>query len=185
MELRETRDKLGQAYYALQRMGDTENAKDKFRYNLSDFLTAARSVLDFMSKECKSNMRGKHRSVAGFDQWRGVKVEKLKSSRAGKILFEQRDITVHQRTVPLAVNVKLGITLTLPNPVVSVVVHDKEGREISRSGTGSLIRQQDPPPILEYKYYFEGVENLDVLTICRDYIQELKRLISECETKFD
>ena len=56
-----TRQKLDEAHYFFEKMKESVEENNVFGYNLSAFLTAARSVTLFMQKEYSDKI--------GFDNW--------------------------------------------------------------------------------------------------------------------
>ncbi len=53
------KDKIIEAEYFYSRMSQEQNDRDAFRHNLSAFLSAARSVLQYALKEAETNTNSK------------------------------------------------------------------------------------------------------------------------------
>jgi hypothetical protein len=94
------REKLIEAQYFVQRMRGNSSDRDTFKYNLSAFLSAARSVREFLYKE--------HENSPNFKQWwkskgewaglkNGQKLSNITDPvRAANVFFdEKRNITIH------------------------------------------------------------------------------------------
>ena len=73
-----TQDKLREANYFLQLMAEHSEDTDKFRYDLSAFVSAFRSVTFLMQKE--------HANHADFRQWYAGVQDRLKSDRKVQLL---------------------------------------------------------------------------------------------------
>jgi hypothetical protein len=93
-----------EAEYFLQRMRENSSDRDDFKYNLSAFLSAARSVRWVLCEE--------HKNKPNFERWwnskrkwtRLKKGEKLSDItdqvRAANVFFDEtRNITIHKRSV--------------------------------------------------------------------------------------
>jgi len=175
----DTHDKLNEAHYFLERMAENQNDRDPFRYNLSAFLAAARSVTFFMQEE--------YAKVSGFQEWYDNQRKLMEGDELMKMLKEKRDLTIHRE--PLSLNAHVSVTacdtVTISEGLV-LVKYDSEGREVSR------IEKREPPkpapepkpPTVEWKWYFAEIPQIDVLDACAQYIKKLGDLVSECETRF-
>jgi hypothetical protein len=69
-----TQDKLLEAKYFLQQMKQNRDKRNEFRWNLSAFLTAARSITLMMQAEYSNK-------VEGFDEWYNRKQKEMKDVR--------------------------------------------------------------------------------------------------------
>ena len=80
-------EKLGEANYFLAKMSETQNDRVVFGYNLSAFLSAFKSIADFLGKNKKNDLK-----LAGLEQ-------KLTQDKEISFLSEVRDMTVHVSTI--------------------------------------------------------------------------------------
>jgi hypothetical protein len=69
-EMSATRGKLQEAKYFLQRMEEVQADRAAFKYNLSAFLSAGRSVSFYMQKEFKR--------TPGFEEWYAAEQGKMR-----------------------------------------------------------------------------------------------------------
>ncbi len=180
-----TRDKLNEARYFLKLMTENQNERESFRYALSAFLAAARSVTLFMQREYKR--------IPGFNDWYEKQREWMKKNKTMKVLKGKRDVSIHcEPLTPRAhVNMTVSDGVTLSESVSLVVVkYDSQGKEITRIETKEPSKEpskQPPepePPTVEWRWYFDEIPGADLLTVCTDYVAELEQLVSECETRF-
>lgn len=98
-----TRQKLLEAQYFLERMNENQTNGPAFRYNLSAFLAAARSVTMVMQKEFKK--------VSGFAQWYDKKRLEMRADQTMRYLNKRREVTIHQRPVPFHYAIRLDVYL--------------------------------------------------------------------------
>lgn len=166
-----TKDKLNEAKFFLEEMIRVSSEIDKFRYMLTAFLAASRSITQIMQKEFSER--------AGFTEWYAQKREEMKRSPILKYLHEQRIITFHQRPV---LQYPIGVTQQIT---------DSAGINIFLSGTGSNLIQYSVlanlpiiQPSITVKYYFDDIKEKDVITICQEAVNAIESTVTECEAKF-
>jgi hypothetical protein len=188
--------KLREADYFLRRMRENSSDRDAFKYNLSAFLSAARSVRWFL--------RGKHENRPNFKQWWNSKREwvGLKKGenlrdiadpiRAANIFFDEtRDITIHERSVQPRAHVRVEVTewVNTKSSVEAVVIRADGTREkIVGNDSKPAPEPTDAQSRIEWRWYFEDlppvVEAQDVVTLSEEHLDRLKALVSECESRF-
>lgn len=97
----DTKEKICEAQYFLDRMVENQNKPRPFKYNLSAFLNAFRSIRDFMNRELK-------------DTKLEACNEKLKtwmdSDPAIMLLRKSRNITTHSRIIRTHNDVNVHVT---------------------------------------------------------------------------
>jgi len=168
-----TRDKLNEAKYFLEEMKRVSSDPDKFRYELTAFLAASRSITQIMQKEFSEK--------TGFPDWYAKKQKEMESNSTLRYLHRQRAITYHERPV-------------LSYPIrVTDQISDSTGMQVVLMGTGSNVSSFssyiDFPtiqPITKIRYYFDDIpeKEKDVITICQEALNALETIVIECETKF-
>jgi len=102
-EMTNTRAKMLEAKYFLERMNENETDGLAFNYNLSAFLAAARSVTMVMQKEFKR--------TPSFAQWYNGKGDEMKNDATIRFLNKRRDMTIHQQPISFHPNVRLDVSL--------------------------------------------------------------------------
>lgn len=168
-----TRDKLNEAKYFLGEMKRVSQVLDNFRYELTSFLAAIRSVTQIMQKEFTAK--------SGFSDWYSKKQEEMKSNSILKYLHRQRAITYHERPV-------------LPYPIgTKEKIVDGAWTNIILAGTGSPLDLSSSfmipssiQPTTRVKYYFDDIDNKekDVITICQEAVSAIENIVNECESTF-
>ncbi len=173
-----TRENLQESEYFLGLMTLTQAERDTFKYNLSAFLSASRSVTLIMQKE--------YDRISGFKQWWSEKQGKMRHDDAVKLLNEKRVTTIH--TQPVRPRAQVDITIkehvTVSDSVSIVITH----------ADGTVDRRESeptPPPVpaktesnIEWRWYFDELPKKDVLTLCKDHVAKLDALVKECESRF-
>lgn len=168
------RKKIEEAKYFYSKMIEEQIHREKFIYNLSAFLSSARSVLQYALKEAKIKEEGQK----WYDNF-------ISNSTISKFFKCKRDINIH--TVPIKTQahykVELKDTVHISDSV-SVILRDKDGDIKQQHSSGKPERlqynKQQSPESIKIKYKFDdwaGTE--DVLSLCQMYIQELEILIKD------
>ena len=169
-----TRDKLNEAKYFLEEMKRVSSDTDKFRYELTAFLAASRSITQIMQEEFSEK--------SGFAVWYTQKQSEMKNSGILKYLHRQRTLTYHKRPV-------------LPSYPISATGQSADGAGISviLMGTGSTLDLSSGfvtlpmiQPCTTVTYYFDDIpsKDKDVIAICQEAVNALEIIVIECEAKF-
>jgi hypothetical protein len=190
------REKLLEAQYFLQRMRENSSDRDAFKYNLSAFLSAARSVRWFLKKE--------HENKPNFKQWWKSKGEWDKKGekpsditepvRAANVFFDdKRRIAIHERSVRPRAHVDVEITerVTVRPSWEGVVIRadgTRERVEVKEPEPHSAPEPTDTEPTVEWRWYFEDlppvIDEKDVITLSEEHVGRLEAFVSECESRF-
>ena len=168
--------KFMEAEYFLAQMINEKGNLNPFKYNLSAFLSAARSVLQYSREE----VRVKDGGQGWYDNQTGV-------YPTIKFFKDKRDINVHGHPVPLKQNVNITVTGVIGiSDFLAVTIKDQNGNIIGRSESAPNPPQnpQVIPAITGYEYFFHdwnGKE--DVIELCRKYLEELKLFLADGRSK--
>jgi hypothetical protein len=167
--------KLDEAKYFYSQMSTTFDDKEKFRYNLSAFLTSARSVLQYALEESK----GKNGGQVWYDN-------QITASHTLLFFKDKRDVNIHTEPVhptkhlTITATAKIGIRVS-----ASVIVKDANGNIKYQSQTGASQNDAKPQSSQEtdsvaVRWVFSdwaGTE--DIMTLCQKYIDELDSLVKD------
>lgn len=165
--------KIREAKYFYSRMIQEQRNRDDFTYNLSAFLSSARSVLQYALSEAEIN--------PGGQQWYD---DHISESPVLKFFKDKRDISIHIEPVePVAQYRQTFATTLYLSPSLSVIVRDKDGNikeQYSSDEPEPKPKQPPTPAVTEIRYRFaDWSGNEDVLTLCKKYIQELENIIKD------
>lgn len=168
------KEKLEEAKYFYHRMIEKKENISHFKYNLSAFLSSARSVLQYALKEAKTKEGGRmwynnfvsNNPVLGFFK--------------GK-----RNINIHTKPIQPQVERNIMIKETIhTSEAISIVVKDKDGNVIGEHNSSgeheTNSRQPESVVVSGTNYKFDdwnGSE--DVLILSQIYIQKLEDLVKE------
>jgi hypothetical protein len=179
------REKLLEAQYFLQRMRENSSDRDAFKYNLSAFLSAARSVTFYMQKEFKH--------TPGFEEWYAAEQEVMRRDPLMTFFVEARNVSLKQQHVPTRAHVGVEITerVTVRPSWEGVVIRadgTRERVETNDPGPPSAPERTDTEPTVEWRWYFEDlppvVDEKNVVTLSEEHVGGLEAIVSECESRF-
>jgi len=175
-----TREKLLEAEYFLDRIIEEQSKRDFFQYNLSAFLSAARSITYFMQNEyCKTK---------GFDMWYANKQAHVLADKTMKFLNNKRVMTIHQKPVKPAAHVTVTASAKIGINVSASAIVTRADGTIEKLGSEGKSKPTSTPAkteaTIEWQWYFHELKGKDVVTICREYLDKLETLVEECESRF-
>jgi len=140
-----------------------------FKYNLSAFLSSARSVLQYALSEAQRKRR-----QSWYDQC-------ISNSTILTFFKDTRDINIHIEPIIPKAQHKLEHTLSLsPSLLTTLSAKDADGNIIQQSFSDEPESKSKEPAVQEIRYTvadWKGSE--DVLTLCHKYIQELEHVVSD------
>lgn len=169
--------KIQESEYFLSKMNDTINERQFFNFNLSAFLSAARSVLQYALKEASPKLNGQ--------SWYDSVVQNRPVVRFFK---DKRNVNIHAEPIKPSAEIHVEITETISlSDAVSITITDKDGNIsdqeiVPRSESTRKIKSDEPS--VNYRYLFRdwsGAE--DVVDLSRQYIKELKEIVSDGVTR--
>lgn len=167
--------KLAEARYFYTQMSTNSDDKDEFAYNLSAFLTSARSILQYALEEAK----GKNGGQVWYDR-------QIAASHTLPFIKDKRDVNIHTEPVhptkrlSLAVKARIGI-----RDSASVIVRDASGN--IKSESSPVASQLDIKPqssqtteSTEVRWVFsDWAGSEDIMTLCQMCITEMDNLVED------
>lgn len=173
-----TRIKLEEARYFLFRMIEEVANREPFKYNLSAFLAAGRSVTLIMQKEFSETPE--------FTKWYERKQSQMDNDTLLQLMNRKRVMTIHQKPIkPYGhIDVVTKSTVAINEHVVAVLTN--------KNGTVERIEHKQAPPSppakekteVKYRWFFVDIPDQDIITLLQEYIAKLENLVKECEDKF-
>ncbi len=162
------RDKLEEAKYFYDRMLEVQMNREFFTYNLSAFLSASRSILQYAYNKIKNDSDKKQ----WYNNW-------ISKSPVLKFFREKRNINIHE--MPITPSKYYEVTLKETIYVSDSVIISSGDKKISSQNNKSLpSKKDDHTPNVKIMYKFSDWSgDEDVLTLCRIYLQELEKFIDE------
>jgi len=167
--------KLEEAHYFYSRMVLETDKQKYFLYNLSAFLSAARSVLQYACEEAKTK--------SGGQKW----YDDHMKSQVLSFFKEKRDFNVH--TQPIQVNQHISIQqddVVSLSDSITIRKLDLSGQLIEEHSFESSEQPPTPEitPKITYRFTFsdwKGTE--DVLDLCQKYLDELQHVVVDGQNK--
>lgn len=170
-----TEEKLEEAEYFLGLMKKDPLDHSKFKFHLSAFLSASRSITFIMQKEFKNKK---------FKDWYAKKQKEFDSNPLLAYFNNKRVISTHQEVIrpnkhvtiklrdSLSINTQLGQVEIILNGKTrdSKIIESK--KNVSRSGESHLKE----PEIL-YRWFFDDKPEADLLSLCEEYVCYLRLLV--------
>ena len=183
----DTRQKYNEAEYFLEMMKENIEDRQKFKYNLSAFLSAARSVTFVLQDEFSKNR--------DFDEWYYKKQMKMKRDELLKFFNKKRISVIHKKgSIDTQAEIRETINVEVFGSVsVEAIVRNSEGTikdyEYFEPPVKSKISpKQDNIENTEYKWFFrncpEKFIGVDVITLSEKCLKELKVIVDEAESIF-
>lgn len=166
-------EKIDEAAHFRQRMAQVESDDVAFRYELSAFLSAARSVLQYARKEAAPKAGGK----VWYDA-------RMTSSRVLQFFKSERDLNVHaepvvpQRAIEVSIQEHVRVSVverwTLKGPNGEVVAQ-------GGSAPGATPAPAAPAPAtVVYRYFFpDWTGHEEVPVLCNLLLNELRDVVAE------
>ena len=185
----DTQQKYNEAEYFLEMMKENDENRQKLKFNLSAFLCATRSVTLVLQKEYSKNPK--------VMEWYCKKQIWMKGDALFKFFVKNRNEVIHKKG---KIDARADIKIEVPSAEVRVsaisveaIVRNADGtikdNEYSESPVKPKITpKQDDTEITEYKWFFKNCpdeyRNVDVITLCKKYLNELNIIVEEAESKF-
>ena len=164
-----TRHKLNEANYFLDNMRKTYDDDAFFSFNLSAFLSAARSITLHMQKQYKSK--------ENFNDWYEKQREKMQEDSELKHLISARNEDVHVEKMEIKecgeVTESFDGKLTIINSRDSIPLKNNQV-EIPQNRQKRTIKRR----------YFKKYPNIDIIVFSENQLTKYEKLVMECETIF-
>jgi len=167
--------KLAEAEYFLGRMVALQNTREEFVWNLSAFLTAARTVAQYAYEEATPKPKGQG--------WYDAAVAAHPSI---KFFRGKRNVNIHSEPVEpqTAIGVELSESIGLGEAVAIQIFEAGKLVGETRVETPAQPRAESPPPVVRLHYRFaDWPGSEDVITLGRIYLDALGALVADGQAK--
>ena len=162
-----TRHKLQEAEHFLFNMKQTLEHDNVFYYNLSAFLSAARTITSYMQKQYK------HRN--GFGEWYCPKQLKMKDDPELMYLNKARVEAIHTETI------ETGATRIKASSMGLTVGKDTPEAEQVKEAKSKPSAQSSPKTV---RRFFPEFKDMDVMEFGEKQLVKLTKIVEECEKRF-
>ena len=176
MSLPGSRDKLAEAEYFLQRIKETQNIRDAFRYNLSAFLTAASSVIDILNMETNEKDHT-------LNAWRSEEIETVTDDEYSRVIKKSRDMSVHIKPLNPTTNVIIYPQLQeiIDEALPAGIAGDYVGQPPERKM--QIIKEN--ATVIKTTHFFRACKDKNIFSLCSDHLVNLRDLIDRVEVKYN
>ncbi len=168
--------KLDEARHFLSRLASATPNPKIFSFELSAFLSAARSVLQYALEEA----RPKHGGKAWYDSY-------VSTSQTIKYFKDKRDMNIHVK--PVLPNQHIGITESVNLSLhehVSIKLIDEHGKIVEEHNISASPPALNPTPPTSVAVFFrfsDWSDVEDVETLCRIYVDDVAAMLRDGEAK--
>jgi hypothetical protein len=169
-------DKIQEVEYFYSRMIKEKENREDFRYNLSAFLSAGRSVLQYSREVARIN--------PGGQKWYD---DRIKKDKYFGYFRDKRNLNMHEK--PPRVNRDYKINM-LPEKIyigeaATFTIKDKNGNtKISTSTKTQPINNAIGEGLIESSYSFDDwIGPEDIFQMCGDYLVSLRKFIIDGKEK--
>ena len=173
-----TKEKLEEAQYFLLQMKSDMLNYSKFKFNLSAFLSASRSVTFVMQKEMSGNSL--------FAEWYKKEQDKMSNDELLHYFNSLRTITIHEKTVRprKEVHISHKDSLTMNDTITMFIVHAdglsdiKQVKDLDKP----ISKDESNDSEVKHLWYFEDNNDNDLITLCEKYVKKLVDLVDDFKT---
>jgi len=184
----EIKFKLQEARFFLEQMKFNFQDRTKFRYFLDAFLASARSITHVFKSEFHGNK--------ALLKWYQSKVEEWSNNKIMKFFKEMRNISLKEHTpnTRITAEATFSVDVVLRHTVIAKKISPNGTTEVretplhestqkSKKGKQTKLAR---PKIVSYSFlhsfkWFD--ENSDVMYLCKKYLDELERFVTEVENR--
>jgi len=171
-------EKLVEAKYFLTKMEKNIDDLVKFKFNLSAFLSASRSVTFYLQKEFAYNPK--------FTEWYQKKQNEMKEDPLFKFFNNKRVTVVHIKTIDVRGHHEVSFTESIGiSDSVTFELRDADGN-IKETGSSNSKSKLSPKKKTERtnvtrRWFFTDFndEDAEIMPLCLRYIRTLQSIVDE------
>ena len=173
----EALEKLAEAKYFLIKMNESINDRDIFKFNLSAFLSAGRSVTFYLQEEYAYNPK--------FKEWYPKKQEEMEKDLVLQFFNRKRVVVVHIKMIEVRGRHEVTLTETIgpPSDSLTFELRDENGNiiqtGISTSEPKPVSQEITDEPKITYKWFFTDFNKTEIIPLCSKYIESLQTIVDE------
>lgn len=204
------KQKIKEAEYFLDKVTEAITREDLLP-NLSAFLSAARSIPEYLLEEFNSRLRlniplsdrlsieifwrkanrDQNKEALEFISTYDLELYALRNAPIGKLLFDKRNISIHRSNVPVRGQFKRGSHDNVPiGDSVSIEVRDRDGKikmqsePITPEVKPRLLTDEESTPPDSTKWYFDDQHDYDVVITCEKFLDLVRSFVATLENEF-
>ena len=180
----ETENKLEEAKYFFNQIKNSLNNPQILGFNLSAFITAARTVTWFMQKEYSANPK--------FKTWYEAKQKEMKEDSVCKFFHNLRTANIHTKSPETNREVSVSIAESVPvSDSISVkviragkVIQESSSKETEINNSSSMnhntnTKNSIPHNNVTIKIFFREKSEEDGISLCESYLSKVVKIVNE------
>lgn len=179
--MKDTFDKVEEAHYFLSCMEEDLINVARFKFNLSAFLSASRSVTFILQKEFKN--------TEGFASWYKRKQAEFSTNKLFIFFNEKRNFSIHEKSIPLRKEVQITYQdhLALSDKMTAFVLHSNGSSEIREGEIGNPDPKESnikDSKDVKHLWFFDDMPDKDLISLCKTYLEIVEQVVLDCQAKF-
>lgn len=174
MDNEKIEDKMQEAYFFYERMKESSEIDFAFKFYLSAFLSASRSVLQYI----EDDVNGKKGKEIGSQYW----YDEINKDDMIKFFKNKRDFNIHKKTIKTKKDILIRIQNCLHlSDSVAITVRDSKGNIKDTYHSGSQLKNNaESSAISVSTYYFDDWSgDEDILRVSKKYLEKLNDVIAQ------
>jgi len=169
-------EKLEEAKYFLTKMNESIDDRVIFKFNLSAFLSASRSVTFYLQTEYANNPK--------FIKWYTKKQEEMMADDLFKFFNEKRRTVIHIKMIEVRGHheITLHESIGISDSVI-IELRDENGN-LKQTGTYTSEPKTSPQEKsdetkITHKWFFTDFNEAEIIPFCSKYIESLQAIVDE------
>jgi hypothetical protein len=160
-------------------MKQTANDWMLFKFHLSAFLSAARSITLVMQKE--------YAHTAGFESWYERQQEEMRKDGLLTFFNNLRVTSIHIKQVQPRVRFSLPVAdlFSMPSGSTIVMGDKNEGIYLTNASVAEVAATDVAKIRPDQRWLFDEKPDEDVITLCERYLSSISTLVYKCREKFE
>jgi hypothetical protein len=199
-------EKIEESEYNLQKLANINPMLKAFRFELSNFLNSAQSILYHLLEEynIKYHLQLEHLDIKAFKkqatrlrntgalnfiEWYKKEYEQIKNEVYG-FLIDKRHVNVHKQVVKTVRHIGMNnMKMSIPaNTSVMINIEDllwkgAKTAKVTMTDLNTKEQEQIDMPAFN-KTVFNENEEKEALTLCGEFLDRLKKLVNDAHSKF-
>jgi hypothetical protein len=160
-------------------MKQTANDWMLFKFHLSDFLSAARSITLVMQKE--------YAHAVGFESWYERQQEEMRKDGLLTFFNNLRVTSIYIKQVQPRVRFSLPVAdlFSMPSGSTIVMGDKNEGTYLTNASVAEVAATDVVKIRADQRWLFDEKPDEDVITLCERYLSGMSTLVYKCREKFE
>jgi hypothetical protein len=195
-------EKVAEAEYFQKRLKEAY-PRDEFKFELSAFLSSARSVVDYLLEEynqkcslgitsgdmltipafkAQATNTGNSNAIT-FIAWYEPQVSRLGNDPVGRVIFSRRNLNIHRSQGSMNAKVEIHEHITISESVM-IVVKNEKGQVVDIRKSEDAPRPGPKRTESRMSWYFDNLPADEIPSVCEKYLNMIKKLVKDTRKTF-